>query len=203
MNPRTAIASRIAFPVVVLSLLLAGCAGGGDRLAEDYQNGSGAGYVSGDGSIITVAADERGDAVEFGGELDSGERLTSSDFGDRVVVVNFWYASCPPCREEADDLETLSRQYGGDVVFVGVNLNDTATVAKTFATEHGVSYPSFIDYQDSAVQLAFATTALPPLAPPSTIVLDAEGRVAARISAPITASSPLGDIIDDLRAEAS
>ena len=207
MNPRTATArpralTRIVAPVVALGLLLAGCTGTGDRLADDYRNGTGEGYISGDGLIVQPPAEERGDPVAFSGTLENGESFSSADHAGEIVVVNFWFAACPPCREEAEHLQGVASAYADQgVTFVGVNTGDTDAVARSFAKEHGVEYTSIIDFQDNGVQSAFATSPLPPISTPTTLVLDAQGRVAARISGPISGSSPLDDIIDELLAE--
>lgn len=207
MNPRTATAHpralpRIVAPVVALGLLLAGCTGTGDRLADDYRNGTGEGYISGDGLIVQPPADERGEPVEFSGTLEDGTSFSSADVAGDLVVVNFWFAACPPCRDEAEHLQDVASAYADrGVTFVGVNTSDTDAVARSFAKEHGVEYPSLIDYQDNAVQSAFATSPLPPISTPTTLVLDAQGRVAARISGAIDGTSPLDDILDELLAE--
>jgi peroxiredoxin len=140
--------------------------------------------------------------VTFGGDLDDGGVFASADVLGNVVIVNFWYASCPPCREEAPDLEALRVQFDDDdVVMIGVNVSDDAGTSRSFAKEFGVGYPSIVDVDDNSVQLAFAEGELRPNSVPTTLVLDREGRVAARLSGLITSPSVVADIVEQLLAE--
>ena len=194
---------RFLTRVVVLGLVLvtASCASGADQLAEQYRAGSGQNYISGDGALTVVAPDSRHEPVVFAGPLDQGGEFSSTEYQGQVLVVNFWYAGCPPCRLEAPDLEALHQEYKDDgVVFVGVNILDQTPTALAFAEEFGVTYPSIMDTNQGAVRLAFAGE-VSPNAVPTTVVLDKEGRVAARISGLITDPGVLAGIIDDVMAE--
>lgn len=84
--------------------------------------------------------------------------------------------------------------------FLGVNISDSEAVALTFADEFDIEYPSIMDARDSAVQLAFAGS-VAPNAVPTTIVLDRDGRVAARISGLIRDQAILAAMIDTVLAE--
>ena len=186
---------------VAVVLALAGCAQANDSLASQYQNGSGQGYVSGDGAFSEIPVSERGQPIEFSGPSGVSDTISSTDFDGKVHVVNFWYASCPPCRAEAPDLKALSEKYV-DVPFVGVNVSDTAEYAATFEKTFGIEYPSILDAKSNSVQLAFATAgAVAPNAVPTTLVIDRKGRVAARISGRIADASILASMIDSVVAE--
>jgi len=193
---------RLAVPAVLLATLLAGCAEQPGNLSDVYENSSQDGYVSRDGRIVQPPASDRGEPIAFSGELDTGDAFDSADVAGQVVIVNFWYASCPPCREEAPDLERLRAQFAGDdVVMLGVNVSDTADVARGFAEKNGLGYPSIVDAGDNAVQLAFAAGELPPNSVPTTLVLDRQGRVATRISGLIQDPGIIAEIVDELLAE--
>ncbi|TPX00765.1 TlpA family protein disulfide reductase [Schumannella luteola] len=147
-------------------------------------------------------ASEREDAIAFSGTLDTGDAFDSASLAGTVTVVNFWYASCPPCREEAPDLEKLRAQFEGeDVTMLGVNVSDTADVALGFEKKFGIGYPSIVDGADNAVQLAFASSTLAPNSVPTTLILDTQGRVAARISGLLESPSVVADIVAELLAE--
>ncbi len=201
-RPSRRIGLRLAVPATLLAVLLAGCTPEAGHLADVYENGSGGGYISGDGRIVQPPASDREAAVAFSGTLDTGDAISSDELAGKVVILNFWYASCPPCREEAPDLEKLRAQFAGeDVVVLGVNVSDTADVALGFEKRFGIGYPSIVDAADNAVQLAFADGALPPNAVPTTLLLDRQGRVAARVSGLIGSPSVVADIVDELLAE--
>lgn len=187
--------SLVVIPLVLLAL--AGCAN--DPLAQQYADGSGQGYISGNGAYTEIKPNAREAAVTFTGTSESGKTISSSDFAGKVYVVNFWYASCPPCRSEAPDLKALSATYA-NVPFLGVNIFDSADVAATFATKFGITYPSIVDADKGSVQLAFAG-AVAPNAVPTTLVIDRSGRVAARISGLIRDKSILAGMIDTVVAE--
>ncbi|MEO7722230.1 MAG: TlpA disulfide reductase family protein [Pseudolysinimonas sp.] len=199
MNRLTPVA-MIAIAVSV-SLGLAGCTAN-DSLANSYNsNDANGNYVSPDGTTKTIAPNDRGSSVTWSGTTDRGSAVSSSDYSGKVVVLNFWYASCPPCRAEASSLEKLNTTYSAKgVVFVGVNVQDTGPTALSFEKAHGVTYPSILDASDGAMKLAFAGK-ISPTAVPTTLIIDEKGRVAARFSGLITSPSLVGTVIDATLAE--
>lgn len=181
--------------------VLAGCAGPNDALAEQYRAGSGANYIAGDGTLLEVAAADRGAPIEFGGINEFDEQMESTDFAGEVLVVNFWYAGCAPCRAEAPDLKALDDKHGGNgAQFIGVNVFDQADTARTFSEEFGIEYPSVMDAVAGDAKLAFAGE-VPPKAVPTTLVLDKQHRVAARLVGQIQDRSILDTLIRDAIAE--
>jgi len=197
--------TRLAAALAVAALALTGCSS--DPLAEQYRSGSGQGYISGDGAYTVIAAGDRSEPVTFEGALDSGGSISTDELAGQVYVINFWYAGCPPCRVEAADLEALYQEFadeqgGAGVPFIGVNIRDKAPQSLAFAEEFGVTYPSILDVEDGSVRLAFAGQ-VAPTAVPTTLVVDAQGRVAARISGLVSEPSTLRAMISDALAEAS
>lgn len=194
-------AARAAALAVAAAVALTGCTAT-DPLAELYRSGSGQGFISGDGAYTVIAQADRAAPIEFSGVIENGDTVSSDDYRGDVLVVNFWYAGCPPCRLEAPDLEALAQQFAPDgVQFLGVNIRDQAPTALSFAEEFGVTYPSVLDANDGRVQLAFAGQ-VAPNAVPTTLVLDREGRVAARIAGLVSEPSVLRSMISDTLAEA-
>lgn len=190
--------SALLAAALAVTALLAGCAT--DPLAEDYRDGGTENYISGSG-ILEVPGNERGDAVVFEGVTDEGDTFSSAEHLGEVLVVNFWYASCEPCRREAPDLEALSGEYDGEgASFVGVNVRDGAETSLAFSRTYGIGYPSVLDAGDGDAQLAFAGD-ISPSAVPTTFVLDREGRIAARILGQLEARSILDTIIGDVLDE--
>ncbi|MDJ0348880.1 TlpA disulfide reductase family protein [Cryobacterium sp. PH29-G1] len=187
--------------LAVGALLLSGCSS--DPLAEQYREGSSKGFIAGDGSVTEIAVANRGQAIEFSGVTETGETVTSADQLGEVLVVNFWYASCAPCRAEASDLQDINEQFENQgASFLGVNVRDQAPNAIAFNETYGVTYPSVLDVDAGAMQLAFSGS-IPPNAVPTTLVLDAEGRVAARILGQVSSPSILETLIRDTIAESA
>lgn len=174
-------------------LLLTSCSGDGGSAEDDT-----IGFQAGDGSVSIVPADERVAAPELRGETLEGEVLSTRDFADREVVLNVWGSWCAPCRAEAPALVEVAERMP-DVQFIGVNTRDLDPApAKAFVRAFDIPYPNIYD-PDGALLLEFGT--LPPKAIPSTLVIDDQGRVAARILGETTAST-LAGVIDDVRAGA-
>ena len=172
--------SRFTIAIVAsLSLLLAsGCAS--DPLADQFRAGDNKNYIAGDGTVTEFAVENRPSFAPFSGVTESGQMLSSSAFQGKVVVINWWYAACAPCRAEATDLADLSREFAGEAEFVGVNVRDTAETALAFDRTFGIEYPSLMDSQTGEVSLAF-TGVVSPQAVPTTLVIDKNGKVASRI----------------------
>ncbi|MGO2542715.1 MAG: TlpA family protein disulfide reductase [Specibacter sp.] len=179
--------------VVLASLLLYGCTGT-DPLAEAVNAGT-TNYVAGDGSVTEYASAARGGTVRLTGKLFDGTTVTDTDWAGKVTVLNVWYAACAPCRAEAPDLAALHTDFGPqDVQFYGINTRDEAPTSDAFGRTFGIKYPSIQD-RDGKVLLSL-TEYVPPQAVPTTLVLDKQGRVAARILG-IAEKSTLKAIITD------
>ncbi|WP_298866230.1 TlpA disulfide reductase family protein [uncultured Microbacterium sp.] len=183
-----------------LALLLSGCAA---ETPDLLSSSAPPGYLSADQTVREIPADQRDGPVTFTGTTDTGAKADSTAWAGSVVVVNFWYAACPPCRAEAPDLEALAQTYQPDgVVFIGVNVRDSADTAAAFENQFGITYPSILDATTGTVQAAFAGKAAPG-AVPTTIVLDRTGRMAARIIGQLPTRTTLASLIDTVLAETS
>jgi thiol-disulfide isomerase/thioredoxin len=155
--------------------LLTGCAG-----TQAAQDGTGdSRYVAGDGASQVIEAADRKPAPQVSGTTLDGEALALTELRGKVVVVNFWASWCAPCRGEAPALEQVYRESKAKgVEFVGIDIKDDPEPAKAFVRKFKVGYPSIVD-QNGQVTLAFRD--VPPNAVPSTLILDKEGRIAARV----------------------
>lgn len=199
---RRARVAASALAVLALTAAIAGCSA--DPLAEQYRAGDNKGFIAADGfRVVEIPADERGEAVEFTGVLDTGDTVSSDDYAGEVLVVNFWYAACAPCRVEAPELAAAAEEFADeDVAFLGVNIYDGADASLAFAETYGIEYPSALATEDGSIKLAFADVT-PLNAVPTTVVLDADGRVAARFIGAVTGESysilttVVGDLLDE------
>ncbi|HHW83454.1 MAG TPA: TlpA family protein disulfide reductase [Actinomycetales bacterium] len=183
----------LAAAAAVLALTLSSCASIGKP-----EGAAGAGYQAGDGSFVTWDVEERGAPVELTGETYDGGSVDLAEWRGDVVVMNFWYAACPPCRKEAPDLVELHEEYP-EIHMLGVNPRDDAGAAQAFERTFEIPYPSLWDKDASGVA---AMQGLVPLqAMPTTVILDREGRVASRI---LGQADPtiLRGLVDDALAEA-
>ena len=181
-----------------VTLVLTSCASD-DPLAQQADAGDGKNYIAGDGSVTEYDPSDRGEPVEIDGTLFDGTSVSSAEWDGQVTVLNFWYASCAPCREEAPDLVSLNDEYAPQgAAFYGVNIRDEKATAEAFERNFAIPYESFDD-RDGGVLLGM-TQYVPPTAVPTTIVLDREGRVAGRILG-LADRSTLKALISDALAE--
>lgn len=201
IRSRIALRAAAALTTGALAISLAACAN--DPLAEQYRAGDNKGFIAGDRSIVEIPVEQRGEPVEFAATTETGGAVTSADYAGDVLVVNFWYAACGPCRAEAGDLQAAYTSFEGqDVAFLGINTIDSAAAAAAFAETYGITYPSAIASETPEIKLAFAEKT-PIQATPTTLVLDAEGRVAARIIGQLPDPSILKTLVRDTLAESS
>ncbi|THJ10620.1 TlpA family protein disulfide reductase [Nocardioides sp.] len=184
--------SAVLLPLLALLLLVAGC--------SDVNGTGDLEYVAGDGRVVEVAASDREDPVEISGTTVQGEPLDLTDLRGRVVVLNVWWSGCGPCRTEMPMLVQAAQELGEEeVAFVGINIRDLAPEnAAAFERDRGVDYPSLYD-PGSETLLRLGSYA--PYAPPATVILDRDGRVAALINGPIPSKSTLTTLVDDIGAE--
>lgn len=186
-------ALRSVLAATLLGLLVSACTTSGAQPTS-----SGNGYVgAGSASLTQVPPASRTKApVAAGPELASGRTLSTADYQGKVVVLNVWGSWCAPCRQEAPDLQQASVETTGKAQFLGINSRDTdPATAKAFVRAHSLTYPSIYD-PNGSVLLSFAGE-LPLSTFPSTLILDAQGRIAVRISGPISKIT-LVDLIDDI-----
>ena len=193
---------RILSAAAALALVagLASCSA--DPLAEQYRAGDNKGYIAANGfQTQELAPENRGEPVDFSGTLDNGSTASSADYAGTVLVVTFWYATCGPCIIEAPRLEQAYQTFEGqDVSFLGVNTYDQPATALSFARDNGVSYSSLMAVSDAELKLAFADKT-PINATPTTLVLDRQGRVAARIIGELPEASILEAMVRTVLAE--
>lgn len=158
------------------------------------------GYVSGDGSITVIDPADRETAPTIKGDKLGGGALDTADLAGKTLVLNVWGSWCGECNAEAADLADASRQLtkssNGAVAFVGLDTRDQEASALAFQRTYDIPYPSLVD-QDGSLLLAFYKI-VSPHAIPSTLVIDSDGRLAAVINGPTTATT-LVDLVEDVQ----
>jgi thiol-disulfide isomerase/thioredoxin len=102
---------------------------------------------------------------------DDGARIRLSDLQDKVVVLDFWASWCGPCAAQAPILDRIARKYGGDVVVLGINVGEPASLARRYAMQKGLSYPILSDEAGEAQALYEASTL------PTVVLIDRKGNI--------------------------
>jgi thiol-disulfide isomerase/thioredoxin len=162
--------------VAVAALLVTACGSGGTSGGGGNTN-----FVTGTDGIATAAKGERAPAPDLSGKTIAGKTLDVADYKGKVVVLNVWGSWCNPCRAEAKYFAKVSKEYAGKgVQFVGINTRDTSTgAALAFEKDWDITYPSLYD-PTGKLLLRFGRGTLNPQAIPSTLILDRDGKIAAR-----------------------
>ncbi|KAA9089823.1 TlpA family protein disulfide reductase [Microbacterium radiodurans] len=197
---------RVLSAVLALGLAagLAACTSPNDDLAGQYREGDNKGFISGDGTVTEIPEAERGAPLEFTGTAVDGSTISRADYPGQVLVLNFWYAQCGPCRAEAPLLEEVAGATAASVGadFLGINIYDGAEQAASFERTYGITYPSVLMQGDGELKLALAASASVQAAP-TTLVLDTEGRVSARIVGQLREASILRTLVEDAAGDAA
>ncbi|MER8234716.1 TlpA disulfide reductase family protein [Streptomyces sp. NPDC094049] len=169
----------LAVGVLTAALTLSAC--GGDNNGKSGGGGN-TNFVTDAGGIATVAKGERAAPGKLAGETLEGEQLDVASLKGKVVVLNVWGSWCAPCRAEAPHFAKVSKDLKAQgVEFVGLNTRDpNKQPALAFEEDYGVTYPSLYDPQGELILFGFPKGTLSPQSIPSTVVLDKEGRIAAR-----------------------
>ena len=193
-SPRL-IAAPIALAMVVG---LSGCSTSASATNDQQTN-----YVALNGvGVLTMYADgHRKLAPTISGTDLNGHPLTLAQFAGKVIVLNFWASWCPPCRSEAAALEQVyTDTQASGVQFVGVDIRENGVSDGVhFEATHHIDYPSFSD-QASRIALDFRSTGVE--TPPTTIVIDRQGHIAARGLGEMTYTQLLS-VVKSLAAQAS
>ena len=198
---------RLAVPVVVtmaagtMSVGVSACSSDAGSIAAQARSGDGKGYVSGDGTIERVAADKRSSPLTLSGITFQGTPWRVANAVNRVLVLNVWGQWCGPCVAEMPHLQQVWSQLsasGKPVQFMGVNYRDGVQTAQAFLRANKITYPSLQD-DGGATLLALRGKAN---TTPTTLVLDRQGRIAARVSGPVTAAT-LSALVDDVVGESA
>jgi peroxiredoxin len=119
----------------------------------------------------------------------NGPDVALADLNGKVVVINFWAASCTPCRKEMPLFEAASKKSSDSVAFVGVDVSESVATGTKMIKETGVTFPQTRD-PDGQLIRAFGGIQLP-----HTVVLSADGKVSAVHNRTITSAAELDDLI--------
>jgi thiol-disulfide isomerase/thioredoxin len=134
--------------------------------------------------VTRYPRERRAAAPTVSGTTLDGGTISTAQLPGRVVVINVWASWCEPCRSESPVLAKAQQRWApAGVHFVGLDENDDVTAATAFLHAAGVTYPQLVD---GGTLLSRFSPWLPD-AVPSTLVIDRQGRVAARVVGAVSA----------------
>lgn len=140
---------------------------------------------------------ERKPAPDIRGTTLAGTPYALADQRGTVVVLNSWASWCEPCKDELPLLVQEHATAPAGVTFVGLNVNDTVSSAQAMVQRYGVTWPSVVD---NGARLLATIPGVPPGAVPSTVVIDKQGRIAARVIGRVKPGM-LAPVLAELTAE--
>ena len=173
------------FALLLIPVLVA-CSNGGTMGTNEQS------FIAGNGVATFIPQADRKAAPAISGPTLDGGSFTAS--AGKVLVLNVWASWCSPCRAEAPALQELSMKHP-EVQFLGVLTRDSLVAARAFVERFGIQYPSLVD---DAILLKFHGQ-LTPNAIPTTLIIDTQGRIAARVSGEVTYSA-LEDLIERVKS---
>lgn len=93
-------------------------------------------------------------------DLDGGS-WTLSEASEKVIVLNFWFTDCPPCRKEIPDLVRWQNENPG-VPIVGIHVDPRKPpgVVKRVSKQLGINY-LVLDDRDTSVARSYNVTNYP------------------------------------------
>ena len=98
-----------------------------------------------------------------------------------ALVINYWYSSCPPCREEMPALGLVAGEFSDRVRFVGINPQDDAATARRVAAERGTTYTQLLDRTQRSVD-ALSLSGFP-----TTVLVASDGTIRRTLRRAVTA----------------
>lgn len=111
-------------------------------------------------------------APSFTVTLFDGGQVSLEQLRGKVVFLNFWASWCPPCRAEARELEAAWQKLKGEeIVFLGIDIQDTERDARDFLREFNVTYPNGRD-ASGKIAIDYGVWGIP-----ETFFIDPQGRI--------------------------
>jgi peroxiredoxin len=97
-------------------------------------------------SLRDTSAKEGSRAPDFTITTDEGRRVSTTSFGGKVLVLNFWATWCAPCVQEIPSLSEFQRQFANrGVVVVAVSIDKNPQRYRNFLSHFHVSFDTSRD----------------------------------------------------------
>jgi cytochrome c biogenesis protein CcmG, thiol:disulfide interchange protein DsbE len=125
---------------------------------------------------VVVAGDT---APQFSISTDAGRTVTRSDFGGKLLVLNFWATWCQPCIEEMPSLDQFQKTFADSgVVVLGVSVDQSAQAYRNVLAKAKVAFQTARD-PEGRISAEYGTFKYP-----ETYIIDREGLVVEKIIGP-------------------
>lgn len=116
---------------------------------------------------------EKGDsAPSFAITTDSGKKITRSEFGGKLLILNFWATWCPPCIEELPSLSDFASSVkDSGIVVLAVSIDKNEKVYRQFLQRNRVGFETARD-PEANIAADYGTFKWP-----ETYVINSDGKV--------------------------
>ncbi len=104
----------------------------------------------------------------------NGNQVSLSRFRGRPVVINFWATWCPPCQAEIPHLIAAYEQEHGEVVFLAISVEESASTVRRFAKKNDMPFIILLD-TDGEVASDYGVRGIP-----ATFFVNSEGEIVVR-----------------------
>jgi thiol-disulfide isomerase/thioredoxin len=102
-----------------------------------------------------------------------GVDVKLASFKGKVILLNFWATWCGPCKAEIPGFVELQKQYGSELVVLGLSVDDTVDKLKPYAAQYKINYPILVGLGREDVQDAFG----PMWGIPVSFLIGRDGRI--------------------------
>lgn len=143
---------------------------------------------------LLVPVAEREPLPAISGETNSGGSFSTDSINGEPYLVHVWASWCPTCAAEAPSLSKLLKA-NSDVKVVGINVEDSPADAKSFQSSNDLEFHADLKDEQRELQNQLGLTGQP-----NTLVVDADGKVAATFVGAIS-SEELQGVLDSVRAQ--
>jgi peroxiredoxin len=132
-------------------------------------------------------------APEFSVRTETGRSITETDFGGKLLVLNFWATWCPPCIEEIPSLDQFAREFAPQgVVVLGVSIDKNESAYRRFLQQRKLNFQVARD-EKADIPTQYGTFKWP-----ETYVIDRSGTVVLKHIGPRNWMNP--DIIREVKS---
>lgn len=108
-----------------------------------------------------------------------GPPVDLADFRGEPAIINFWATWCAPCVKEMPEFQKAAAEFGDQVAFLGIDVEDAPPNAEPFIDRLGIDYPLAIDPRREFYR------SVGNVGMPTTLLVDAEGIVRYRHTGPL------------------
>ena len=131
-------------------------------------------------------------APDFTATTLEGETITLSDYRGQIVLVNDFATWCGPCLAETPHLVDVYNAEDGEVMFIGLNLQETEANVADYRDQFNISYPLVLDPDGKLTEI------YRPIGLPTSWFIDPDGIVRYVHAGPMT-TPMLQEALDAVR----